>query len=238
MGEGGLFFRPWIGADYRDWPTRSHENLTPPVHILGESHYGNPDEYRPEFTVNVVNDRDLQSRRGPFFSNLMKAWSGVPLAAIDRGQFWDGLAFSNYIQDFLPGPRLPPSETMWQRGHVAFEELLLTHQPDALLVLGQRLWRHMTKRGSFRLFPVEDEPDEKRRVVRIDDARLYEREVDGERRWTIAMHILHPSAPAFDLQAAQRRAFLMRSHYMNNIDTRGCFMPNDEARRIEITVPE
>lgn len=232
MSAGDLYFDPWIGARYRDWPADIAAAPVYPIHILGESHYGEAHEYRPSFTREVIASRALRPSPGPFFQNLTKLVT-FSAAQPDRANVWDTLAFSNYIQDFLPGPRLPPSAAMWERGHRAFRELLNRYQPDAILVLGQRLWNGMIKNDSFRLAPKHADG------VTVDDARVYEHKVAGQRRWTLAMHVLHPSAGGghFKLAVAQQRLRLFHE-YLNNIDTRGTFEPNDAARRAQIEVPD
>lgn len=232
INQRALFFEPWVGTRYAAWPEGITEAPVYPMHILGESHYGNLEEYEPSFTRSVVENRALQPSLGPFFTNLTKLVT-FSAPTVDRATVWNTLAFSNYIQDMLPGPGIAPDDAMWQRGHAAFEELLTRYRPDMLLVLGQRLWRSMSKAGSYRLHPKCDGE------VAVNDARLYERTEDGQRYWTLAMHVLHPSARggAFRLDIAQRRLQLFHE-YGNGIDTRGIFEANDETRRDRLTVTD
>lgn len=228
--EPDLYFEPWIGADYGVHPydlAAAAASGVYPVHVLGESHYGTADERSPGFTRHVVAELGDGTGRTPFFRNLLKTLTAKDhVDGVDAAHAWRNIAFSNYVQDFLPGPRVPPTPGMWDRGARAFTDLLERYRPDCILVLGRRLWNNMTRQGAFTLAPIEQDD------VVLDDAVVYEHGVGARKRWTVAAHILHPSAPAFDLRKARLRVALLR-RWQDNIDTGGTFMPfGDQRARI------
>lgn len=229
MQEPDLYFKPWQGDDYAACPydlSAIGRSGVYPMHVLGESHYSD-EERRPSFTIEVIENLAWSPARSPFFRNTLKAVSGRDVLDFqEMRKAWRNLAFSNYVQDFLPGPRIPPTSEMWTRGHLAFAELLPRYAPTALLVAGQRLWRTMNKANSFALGPID------RDGVVLDDARIYEwiSPTSGKLRWTLAVHIVHPSAPKFELRKAQTRVTLMRQ-WMDNIDLEGAYLTFEEQRR-------
>ena len=231
MDEPDLFFEPWVGEDYGRTPYDHgavERSGTYPLHVLGESHYTDEPTRDPGFTRRVIETYGSSPSRSPFFRNLLKTLTGKDVMTADEVRsVWRNLAFSNYVQDFLPGPRIAPTAAMWARGRLAFDDLLQRYRPDTILILGQRLWRAMDKGDGFRLAPLHDDD------VTVDDARILRYRVDGQERWVVAMHILHPSAPAFDFRKARLRVGLLRQ-WQDNLDTTGHMLPFVEQReRIE-----
>jgi hypothetical protein len=202
-----LFFEPWIGDGYARLAARDFADIGPgltPMYLLGESHYGKECEYNPGFTRKVIRERALRPSPGPFFRNILATLLDRAPEPEDYPAAWDRLAFSNYVQDFLTGPREAPKEEMWDRAGRAFPAFLRQYRPPVLLVLGQRLWNRLDKSGGVPVAAMA------RDDVRVDDACVL-RWVDGDiSRGTVAMHILHPSAPAFDLRKARLRVGLLR----------------------------
>lgn len=221
-----LFFKPWLGRYYEPFDLDRFTTHPPglyPMHLLGESHYGSPDEYGPDFTAKVIRECGMAPTRGPFFRNIVSTLTGTAPEPRDYAGVWDWLGFSNYIQTFLDGPRQRPTPEMWDRAGRAFPAFLVRYKPDSLLVLGQDLWRHLDKSAGFRI--AAQQVDD----VLVDDAHILTWEDDAGLRWTVAMHILHPSAPAFDVRKARLRVGILRA-LIDNIDVTGRHMTFEEQR--------
>jgi hypothetical protein len=120
--------------------------------ILGESHYDAdppaPDSVEElQFTQAIVRDRHscAGQRRNAFFPGIYRAVTGKDWSAGDRavGAFWKQVYFANYLQEFLPGPGAAVPAAWFRAAEEPFHDLLEQIQPEAVLVLGVRLWRSM-----------------------------------------------------------------------------------------------
>ena len=131
-------FHPWIGSHYGR-ESRFGVRLL----VLGESHYGQPgeDDEPRTFTQDVVRDYSGPHRH-PYFTTIAKVLRGDTdwIDDEERAAIWENIAFYNYIQTLLPAPGIPPKAAQWDAGHGPFLTVLNTLQPDAVLVVGQRLW--------------------------------------------------------------------------------------------------
>jgi hypothetical protein len=132
------FFSPWKGDIYGSKDVR--------LLILGESHHGtNP---TPDWTVNVVRryiaNKETESWF-PTFTKIGQVVTGRKRSEIDRSQFWNSIAFYNYVQEvvagFARGPR--PTPEMFTRSQPAFQEVISELRPTHILALGMHLWRNM-----------------------------------------------------------------------------------------------
>lgn len=134
-------FEPWVGSKY------CSEGLSGVrILILGESHYGDIGEERSSFTVEVVRTRG-QEKRDAFFTKVQKLVAG--LAAGDwvsdqqRSEFWEQVAFYNFVQSFCSGPRCRPTAEMWAAAVAPFLETVRELRPQILVVLGRELESHL-----------------------------------------------------------------------------------------------
>lgn len=140
-----LLFRPWIGPSYRSPGFCGHRIL-----ILGESHYGMPEEEAPSFTIECIEDMAKAERGHGFFTKTAKLFlereSGVPLSQSERSTFWDSVAFFNYVQSFpSTTARRRPTPAMWQLASTVFPLVMRELQPSFVLVLGKALSQNLPK---------------------------------------------------------------------------------------------
>jgi hypothetical protein len=119
--------------------------------VLGESHYeedgfGDADA-GPGLTIEIVCRWGMRPEgRKPFFANLYTVLTGEPWAADARGveDLWANIFFYNYVQQLVPGgPGHAPTPEMWLVSEPAFRKVLEEVRPNAVLVLGERLWDKM-----------------------------------------------------------------------------------------------
>lgn len=215
-----LFFQPWIGADYGRLQEEVEAGVLEPAvwahpfHAMGESHYGEPHECESGFTRARVLTCGYSSRFGPcsaFFAEVLKVVTGRQLVELNREEHWNKLAFSNFIQDLLPRHGAVPKQEQWERGRRAFRAQLAITRPQILLVLSQRLWAELPRDFCLNVPEMRsvDAP------VVVNEARAYVYEVAGRRQVTLAVYVIHPSAPAFKWRIAAARAQTAALYYSN-----------------------
>lgn len=206
-----LFFEPWIGADYAQLQRQHDEGVSNPtvsahpIHVLAESHYGEPQDYQPGFTRAIV--EKCGYGRNAFFAKILQIVTGEKLSSLDRREQWNKLAFSNFVQELMQNHREVPNQKQLERGRDAFPLQLALTRPQLLLVVSQRLWHWLagtrTSESGFDPGPM----------CFFDDVQIGEKEawvyyytVAGRSYVTLALYVLHPSAPAFKLEKAMKRA--------------------------------
>ena len=133
-------FDPWIGSRYATDGVGGVRLL-----ILGESHYGTAGAERPGFTADIVRQLGQQGRFR-FFTTTQRLVAGGRgwLPDAERAEFWERVAFYNYVQSF-PGPRarFRPTPEMWAAAQEPFLRTLAEVGPQVLLVLGRELRRNL-----------------------------------------------------------------------------------------------
>ena len=138
-----IHFLPWKGDRYNENRCR--------LVILGESHHGQPGDNDRQFTRQVTEDY-VNGWNHRFWSQLGQAVTGKPHWDIDRREFWNSVAFYNYVQVIAAaGPGRSPTEQMFSQSEPAFWEMLDTLKPSHLIACGYRLWRHMPALGDENL---------------------------------------------------------------------------------------
>ena len=131
-------FEPWIGARY--WSPGLNGIR---VLILGESSYGPAESAYRESTVDDVLNL-AQSARNPFFTKVYKLVSGLESQNADRTEFWERVAFYNFIQSLVGnGPRERPTDAMWLAAREPFLETLSDLRPQVIIALGYTLHRFL-----------------------------------------------------------------------------------------------
>jgi hypothetical protein len=216
-----LFFQPWIGADYAELQHQRDQGvLNPsvwahPFHVLAESHYGSLDDYQRDFTQRVVEKYGYGRSR--FFANILQIVTGEKLSSLDRREHWNKLAFSNFVQELMQNHSETPTEEQLERGRTAFPLQLALTRPQVLLVASQRLWvnwlaKTRTSRSGFDPGPMRFYEDVQ---ITDNDAWVYHYSVAGRPYVTLAVYVIHPSAPAFKLEKAVKRAKTAAIFYSN-----------------------
>ena len=144
-------FEPWVGDNYCDGFAGG-----PRLLILGESHYGEGPPER-DFTQSLTCEYAEGQWTCRFWTGIMQTVLGHPRAEIEQGvdiqpinggdpipmnreSFWQWVALYNYIQVLLPDRATPPTPEECQAARLAFEAVLEALEPQALLILGRRLW--------------------------------------------------------------------------------------------------
>ena len=134
-------FDPWIGSRFKTDGLRAMRLL-----ILGEAHYGTGDaEHRRRHTTEIVRLLGQQGRYR-FYTVTQRLVSGeqARLTDAERADFWEQVAFYNYIQAF-PGPKAQwrPTPEMWAAAREPFLQTIDEVAPRIVLVLGRELYRNI-----------------------------------------------------------------------------------------------
>ena len=132
-------FQPWVGDHYHS----SRYGVR--VMVLGESHYGEPEDYAPDFTQHVINEHAFQPglRFFTIVTNLLRGTTDEPTAE-ERREAWQHVAFYNYVQEFVgDAGRIRPTRAMWRDAAAVLEEVVAELRPDVILVLGYQMWDHL-----------------------------------------------------------------------------------------------
>lgn len=146
-----IFFHPHIGSAFR------HASMFPKrILVLGESHYCADacadcgSQQHPEcagFTRKVVADylNPFNDREGWMNTYLKfeRSLVGHETTPDESRRIWDSIAFYNYLQVALGGPREAGSAEQYQAAAEPFFAVLDQLQSELLIVWGKRLWDHL-----------------------------------------------------------------------------------------------
>ena len=152
-------FQPWKGKGYG---RSSNLGLPTKLLILGESHYGDPEDWRRwhgQPTKGVVGEYCNEGGY-PFFTKILRTVMG-PETPTDttahRSQFFNSIAFSNYVQRSVGDtPEIPPTREMWEEAAAPFRATLEYLRPTHIVACGMRLWDHMPDNVGFWTSPPKE----------------------------------------------------------------------------------
>lgn len=198
--KGNVFFKPWIGKDYKKG--LMHKKIM----VLGASHYCNHNDDCPFFndctkssrdyeskcsfykgmllsdtTVNEVNDF-LKGEANDAYGNFTNFMVNEMGLVKDKGSFWDAVVFANYVQHFLPHWKTEAND-IYSQDYEALKEIVQLHQPDIIIVWGA---------------PVGNDLKKKERIAthlpKPDDNYLFKQRIGG--REYLFVNCYHPSEPS------------------------------------------
>ncbi|SHO23031.1 Putative uncharacterized protein [Moritella viscosa] len=140
---GNIVFKPWIGSNY------TSNKFGARILVLGESHYGSPEDEYEDYTVDVVKMWGQENRLA-FFTKIAKTLlnydSSNYLNEHERHTLWENVSFYNYVQAIVgEGARIRPSDEMWKKSEVAFQEVIERLDPQIIIVLGMELAENLPK---------------------------------------------------------------------------------------------
>ena len=134
---------PWIGPRYQDG---GFDGLR--VLILGESHYSwNLEAARVRYATRIVVHGDLSGTdRHRFHDRVVRVMRGSRgrIPHEDAVRFWNGVAFYNYVQEFVGDhPRNRPSPAQWEHAATVLPSVLKALRPHFVLACGRQLYEHL-----------------------------------------------------------------------------------------------
>jgi hypothetical protein len=141
-------FQPWQGKRYRTGIAGKR------ILVLGESHYHSCDT--PGDSCNGLSSEEQDARHQRLTMSEVEWWKDHPhstplstaipkLFEMNKSEFWERVAFYNYVQTFSSAARVRPSTEAWGDDIAveSFQEVLDALEPDRILVLGKDLWRSL-----------------------------------------------------------------------------------------------
>ena len=143
MNKSTVRFAPWVGLHYE----RGFCGLR--ILLVCESHYGGKQHERPTVTPEIVKALALgerhpratgKLRRHMHFTKIMAAVQNVRQRFSDtqRREFWNSIAYYNFLQEFLQSSRVAPPPGVWKRSEKAFIEVLAVLAPDLIICFSVR----------------------------------------------------------------------------------------------------
>ncbi len=136
-------FSPWVGLHYE----KGYRGLR--ILMVCESHYADKQHERPTVTPEIVKTFALgemhpratgKLRRQKHFTLIMSAVQNVRqrFTGTQRKEFWNSVAYYNFLQEFLPRSRVAPPPEVWNRSEKAFTEVLTILAPDLIICFSLR----------------------------------------------------------------------------------------------------
>ena len=150
-----VLFTPYIGEKYQ----QGYQGKK--VLVLGESHYsadedGNASLDDPTFTNYIVQEF-INYQKGKrehnnwmnTFTKFAKVFHNGDLSTNEIVEFWERVAFYNYVQEPMAAPRQSPTTEQFTKSEKAFWEVLEVCRPDIIVVWSHRLWVKMPYTGEY-----------------------------------------------------------------------------------------
>ena len=143
-----VHFLPWVGKEYQQGISGKR------IMALGESHYcANPTtEAVPTLTQSIIADlTDVDSPHEHYkntYTKFERALEGKVVLPADKLKLWNSVLFYNYVQEPISGARVAPTTQQFTDSEGAFFQVLEAHQPDVILVWGQRLFANLPKENA------------------------------------------------------------------------------------------
>jgi hypothetical protein len=161
---------PWVGDNYYGSPRK--------VLLMGDSHYGEG-EPPVEFTQDIIRHWCFGDEpAGRFFTGIIWALFGNKN---DLGEKYDKIAFYNYVQKFMPAPRVSPSKADYEAAQKPFIEVLEKLSPDFVVSFGKEMTFH---------FPCI-----------FEEGDNWSKDIAGENHevWKITFNVGNRSIPVYSL---------------------------------------
>jgi hypothetical protein len=144
MAMNEPYFQPWIGQRYGEGLDECR------TLVLGEAHYEWEENQTLEsqLTIECVQEQINGEWTKQFWTNIAVALLGYRPSFEEKRQFWDSVAFYNYIQESVGfGPRTRPTRSMWLKARQPFYSVLRQLKPQLVVVLGYGLWGWLPSDG-------------------------------------------------------------------------------------------
>lgn len=156
-----VFFKPWIGENYYSSGIFGKKIL-----VLGESHdcdgcnaCGNLKNINAEcreLTSQTIRDF-LRFKKGEIdhqawmkaFTNFGNIVNHRHLNAEETNTFWNSVLYYNYVQSSTGQTKKTQPYKAYVRNSAAFFQVIDTHKPDLIIVLGKKLWDLLPSNGEF-----------------------------------------------------------------------------------------
>ena len=187
-----IHFKPWVGDNYQNGG-----DLGKRILVLGESHYQWDEDisldHEPNLTIDCVTSQISDNGRYPretqaFWTNIVIAFLNRHPSDEDKYKFWHSVAFFNTIQESVGcRARVRPNDPMWEKGRLAFREVVSKYCPQFIAVLGYEHWNNLPEFDSGTGPTITDGNGNKEQTGYYDHCR-------GR---ALAFRLMHPSSGGF-----------------------------------------
>ena len=126
---------PWIGSRYRSVKTR--------LLIVGESHYGEPDEVISRSTSTVVDKWKSGEWSIRYLVAAGRLVSGLSAWELDRDTVLEEVAWYNFVQVGMETLSHRPTALHLKEATGAFLEVIADLDPTHIIVTGVLVWRNL-----------------------------------------------------------------------------------------------
>lgn len=153
MAQKRWFFDPWKGANYD-----SSGFCGKKVLLVGESHYSGYDGSQgpptSSFTAECVRDHIKGEPGTPFWGRLMNVVA--PEYAGRKQEFWDAVAFCNFVQVPLKGNQHDrPVGLQFAESTAAFLDVLEYLEPDRVLLCSRKSGDYLPPASEEKFSPLK-----------------------------------------------------------------------------------
>ena len=137
-----ILFQPWVGGQYG-----CESIFKIPILIVGESNWGISEgaERDSTFTHRLIESIIDASWKHNFFSNIQSTFMKKANSEDSRKEFWSSVAHCEYIQDWLPKPRVKPNKSMWKKAAPIFKDVVEQLKPRCILFTGKGIFNKATE---------------------------------------------------------------------------------------------
>lgn len=141
----GVRFEPWVPSDY--W--NGFQGLR--TLVVMESFYAGDavdPEYRDPDERNFVRSIVISCAFQEDFAK--STWTRVRRVLDGREasiSIWNHVAVHEFVQDWISGSRVRPTQSQWATGAAPFLAVLEALQPDVALILGREAWTYVPQAG-------------------------------------------------------------------------------------------
>ena len=143
MNNSTVRFAPWIGSNYE----KGFHGLR--ILLVCESHYGGKQHERPTVTSEIIKALALgekhpratgKLKRHMHFTKIMSAILNVRqgFTGAQRREFWNSIAYYNFLQEFIPDRRIAPPQSAWESSKSAFTDVISVLAPDLIICFSKR----------------------------------------------------------------------------------------------------
>ncbi|MBE9011837.1 hypothetical protein IQ250_16670 [Pseudanabaenaceae cyanobacterium LEGE 13415] len=129
-----LLFEPWIGKQY--W---SENQFGIRILIVGESNYTDDQEREQPhstFTHRLIEDAIAGKSRHRFFKYIRRTF----IDDISPEEFWQSVAYQEYIQDWLTCAKDKPEPEMWKKAKPLFQSVVNELKPQCILFVSKGVY--------------------------------------------------------------------------------------------------
>lgn len=166
-----VFFQPYVGSKFK---TGIHGKK---VLVLGASFYCDETDcpFFEDCTSVIKKDSSKYDRTCPHYAKMKEVLHDEPSYCVENlpktyqifadymqkfveGDVWDYLAFTNYVQFMLGakgGYRVTRRSDMSERDFAAFNEVLVTLQPDIVVIWGTVINSRLKEENAYIIDPQE-----------------------------------------------------------------------------------